>query len=263
MMPRFAALTSVVRHWKTRELSPGTIPKEANVADIRKDQAKLTRAEWQKLVHAIDQLHGTSAARPAYRDFVKLHMEAMTTMTGMTWEVHTMPGMGMIGRNFLSWHRRYVRSFEQRLQKAVPGVTVPYWDWTKNRAIPAALSDPALLTRWSVDRDEFDETLLPTQGIVNQVLALTPFTPFQRNLEAIHGGVHNAVGGDMATAHSPSDPLFFLHHANVDRLWAKWQKSAKAADPPNASASLKPGGTIISGKVSAVLDIAKLGYAYR
>jgi tyrosinase len=232
------------------------------VADTRKDQSKLTNADWQALINAIDQLHGVAAARPAYRDFVKLHTQAMTTATGMTWEVHTMPGMGMVGRNFLAWHRRYVRSFELRLQQAVPGVTIPYWDWTKDRAIPAALSEPTLLARWSVTRGQFDQTLLPTQPLVTQVLALTPFTPFQRNLEAIHGPVHNAVGGDMATAQSPTDPLFFLHHANIDRLWAKWEQTPKAADPPNASASLKPRGKIISGKVSAVLDIGQLGYRY-
>jgi tyrosinase len=232
------------------------------VADTRKDQSKLTNADWQALIDAINQLHGVGAPQPAYRDFVKLHTEAMTTAAGMTWEVHTMPGMGMVGRNFLAWHRRYVRSFELRLQQAVPGVTVPYWDWTKARAIPAALSDPKLLASWSVVRGQFDETLLPTQALVNPVLALTPFTPFQSNLEAIHGSVHNAVGGDMGTAHSPSDPLFFLHHANIDRLWAKWEGTPKAADPPNASASLKPAGKIISGKVSAVLDIGQLGYGY-
>jgi tyrosinase len=232
------------------------------VADTRKDQSKLANNDWQALIDAINQLHGVGAARPAYRDFVKLHTEAMTTAVGMTWEVHTMPGMGMVGRNFLAWHRRYVRSFELRLQQAVPGVTVPYWDWTKDREIPPALSDPGLLASWSVERGQFDETVLPTRALVNQVLGLTPFTPFQSNLEAIHGNVHNAVGGDMQTAHSPSDPLFFLHHANVDRLWAKWEQTPKAADPPNASASLKPRGKIISGKVSAVVDIGQLGYGY-
>ncbi len=231
------------------------------MADSRKDQSKLSNADWQALINAVNRLHGVGAARPAYRDFVNLHTQAMTTARGMTWEVHTMPGM-MVGRNFLAWHRRYVRSFERRLQQAAPGVTVPCWDWTKNRAIPAALSDPALLASWSVERGQFEETLLPTRPLVNQVLALTPFTPFQSNLEAIHGNVHNAVGGDMGTAHSPSDPLFFLHQANIDRLWAKWEQTSKAADPPNASSSLKPRGTIISGKVSAVLDIGQLGYGY-
>ena len=51
------------------------------------------------------------------------------------------------------------------------------------------------------------------------------FTAFQAAIEgAVHAGVHSAVGGDMETGSSPSDPLFWLHHANIDRLWAKWQK---------------------------------------
>ncbi len=228
----------------------------------RKDQSKLTAAEWAKFIDAVDQLHGVGAKRPAYREFVKLHTDAMTTAAGMMWEVHTMPSMNMVGRNFLAWHRRYVRSFELRLQQVHADVTVPYWDWTKDRRIPAALSAPALLTRWSVTRGTFDATMLPTKGLVDQVLKLTPFAAFQRQLEAIHGPVHNAVGGDMATAHSPSDPLFFLHHADIDRLWAKWQASPRGSAPPNANGSLKPRGKIISGTVSAVLDISQLGYSY-
>ena len=232
------------------------------MADVRKDQAQLTKAEWHRLIDAINQLHGVDTKRPAYREFVKLHTDAMTTADGMTWEVHTMQSMGMVGRNFLAWHRRYVRSFELRLQQIDPEVTIPYWDWTKNRQVPKPLSDPALLESWSVERDEFDESLLPTKGLVNQVMRLSPFRPFQRNLEAIHNPVHNAVGGDMATAHSPADPIFFLHHAAIDRLWAQWQASSRGAEPLNASTSLKPRGKIISGKVSAVLDTGALGYSY-
>jgi Common central domain of tyrosinase len=33
----------------------------------------------------------------------------------------------------------------------------------------------------------------------------------------------------MGTMASPNDPVFFLHHANVDRLCAKWQ--AQHGDP--------------------------------
>jgi tyrosinase len=230
--------------------------------DVRRDQADVTQQEWEALIKAINKLHGAGTPLPAYRDFVKLHVEAMTTGTGMMWGVHTMPGMGMVGTNFLAWHRRYVRSLEERLQQAVEGVTIPYWDWTKARQIPAALSDPALLRSWSVERGPFEESLLPTQDQVNAVLARSPFTPFQRHLEALHGTVHNAIGGDMGGPASPTDPVFFLHHANIDRLWSLWQTSAKAADPPNAQAQLQPPGNIISGTVNDVLDIAQLGYEY-
>lgn len=35
------------------------------------------------------------------------------------------------------------------------------------------------------------------------------------------GIVHSIIFGDMGPATSPNEPLFFLHHANVDRAWAK------------------------------------------
>jgi hypothetical protein len=39
----------------------------------------------------------------------------------------------------------------------------------------------------------------------------------------IHNRVHMWVGGSMTPGTSPNDPVFFLHHCNVDRLWALWQ----------------------------------------
>lgn len=33
--------------------------------------------------------------------------------------------------------------------------------------------------------------------------------------------VHSIIFGDMGPASSPNEPLFFLHHGNVDRAWAK------------------------------------------
>lgn len=231
------------------------------MSDVRKDQSKLSPQEWNQLIDAIDQTHGVAAVAPAYRAFVALHVDAMTTARGMSWEVHTMSSM-MVGRNFLAWHRRYVRSLELRLQQVHPEVTIPYWDWVTTREIPAPLADPAVLQRWSVERGDFGATLLPTHGLVTEVLQLTPFTPFQSNLESLHNNVHNAVGGDMGTARSPNDPLFFLHHANIDRLWAQWETSPRASDPPNANDGLQPTGPIISGKVGDELSIDALGYSY-
>lgn len=44
-----------------------------------------------------------------------------------------------------------------------------------------------------------------------------------------HNAGHNFIGGHMAGSFSPNDPVFFLHHANVDRIWDNWQKNMRAA----------------------------------
>jgi tyrosinase len=45
---------------------------------------------------------------------------------------------------------------------------------------------------------------------------------------ALHNRVHVWVGGSMSPLSSPNDPVFFLHHCNVDRLWAEWQREHPA-----------------------------------
>ena len=45
-----------------------------------------------------------------------------------------------------------------------------------------------------------------------------------------HGLGHIYIGGDMGSGGAPSnDPMFFLHHANIDRLWAMWQDNNRAS----------------------------------
>lgn len=66
------------------------------------------------------------------------------------------------------------------------------------------------------------------------VNAETTFENFANALEnGPHAAVHQGVGnfdGDMGPqSSSPNDPLFFLHHAQVDRLWYLWQKANPAA----------------------------------
>jgi len=45
----------------------------------------------------------------------------------------------------------------------------------------------------------------------------------------LHNRVHVWVGGDMLPPTSPNDPVFYLNHCNVDRLWARWQARHPAA----------------------------------
>jgi tyrosinase len=50
--------------------------------------------------------------------------------------------------------------------------------------------------------------------------------------EAPHNPVHNIIGNVMANMSSPTDPIFWLHHANVDRLWSAWQQGGRGRTTP-------------------------------
>ncbi|KAJ3158144.1 hypothetical protein HDU86_003096 [Geranomyces michiganensis] len=53
------------------------------------------------------------------------------------------------------------------------------------------------------------------------------YASFRNNFESQpHNAVHTSLGGDMfIVTISPNDPLFYLHHANVDRMWSIWQRN--------------------------------------
>ena len=90
----------------------------------------------------------------------------------------------------------------------------------------------------------------------------------------LHNRVHLWVGGNMTSDASPNDPVFFLNHAFVDKIWADWQlKMAKEADPDPTvhyvPAEAGPPGHNLNDKMypwdttpADVLDHKKLGYQY-
>ena len=228
------------------------------MATVRKNQARLSQREWSRFIDAVNATQARGAARPTYRDFVRVHVTAMTGAAGHEWGVHSMPGM--LGRNFLAWHRQYLLVFERRLQAVDAKVALPYWNWVANPRIPGAINRPALLRRWGIRRD-WQRDFLPNRAEANAPGRREKFAPFQRLLEQVHNNVHLAVGGEMATAQSPADPIFWLHHANVDRIWAVWQRRNPRARPRNGSERLQP-PPLFDRTVSSVLDISRLGYRY-
>jgi tyrosinase len=73
---------------------------------------------------------------------------------------------------------------------------------------------------------------LTSQPYVDACLAFEDFVSFSDCLGGDmqpHGGGHVAVGGTMGNPSlSPADPLFFMHHNNLDRLWWEWQLKDKS-----------------------------------
>jgi hypothetical protein len=202
-------------------------------------------------------------------------------------------GHGGLGRfSFLSWHRYFLHRLELDLQSKVPGVMIPYWDWTDPASImtddflgpdgsigdevrsgyfgadapatgtnptPSPAWWPAGLTGWRLPDfagfGTFDGPLrrnlsnvasLPTASDLRDVLDMATYSPFQYALESgngitnfpaqqLHNGLHGWVGGHMNNpAASPFDPIFYLHHCNIDRLWAMWQVDGHATEYPVA-----------------------------
>ncbi|KAL0930091.1 uncharacterized protein CTRU02_214911 [Colletotrichum truncatum] len=61
-------------------------------------------------------------------------------------------------------------------------------------------------------------------AVMNAIYAFDNFNEMVNMLEGLpHAQIHSCIFGDMGPATSPNEPLFFLHHGNVDRAWAKWQ----------------------------------------
>ncbi len=229
----------------------------------RKNQKDLSPAEWSNFISAIQTVATPGVATPSYQDFVDVHIRAMNMddPEGQSWGVHTMENSD--GRNFLAWHREYLSKLETQLQLHNPLVTIPYWNWVEDRAIPPALSNPEDLAAWGVTRGpNFNPDDLPNMQDVQTVQNMSTFPAFQKTLERIHGWVHNAVGGTMATSASPADPLFWLHHAFIDKLWEDWKAAGDhQLDPPNGTETLLP-PPIFTDTVSQVLTTTFLHYRY-
>jgi len=157
---------------------------------------------------------------------------------------------------FFSWHRMYIYYFEKILRKASgdPKLTLPYWNYTDVAAegvLPEPFRTPANATNALYDSTRAaayngGAALPPGDVSYTTGFNLTNFTtptlgspsfggrtvtapahfPSSSGTGGVeqspHNNVHNDISGNMATGESPLDPIFWLHHANIDRLWKKW-----------------------------------------
>ena len=153
---------------------------------------------------------------------------------------------------FLPWHRCYLYYFEQicRELSGNANFALPYWNWTSAPKIPSTL--------WGGLNPLYDSTRVATptstassQQIgattMDKILNIKSFETFASGSSAgttgqlegsPHNYIHNGfVQGNMAKLGSAAlDPIFWLHHANIDRLWSVW--NARGNSNPSDSAWL-------------------------
>jgi Common central domain of tyrosinase len=151
--------------------------------------------------------------------------------------------------------------FEEQLQAAAgdPTLRLPYWDYTdpKQVAMPAEFTQPTYKDASGADqpnplyeprRDpdwrQQRVTLNPDSTNIDGILTKEAnFARYQSDIENnLHGYVHCTVAAvscpvpDMgAVPYSSNDPILWLHHANIDRLWSCWTNIPGHKNPANDS----------------------------
>lgn len=212
--------------------------------DKRKNQSGLSQNEKDDFIAAYNAINtsGELGRMVAYH-------------ADMSHMMHSNMGEPGVQR-FLPWHRVYLAELEELLQAIIPTVTIPYWDWTVDQEIPAWLAGfTPTVTGISNQDITFPISVTRTPGLlvpdlppksdVDALMTRTEYRPFTQGLEAgvgsdIQSGMHNQVhvwvGGTMSMIPTaPADPMFWMHHANVDRIWSSWQNQN-----PNKNPSLTP-----------------------
>jgi tyrosinase len=218
----------------------------------RKEQGSLTAVERQRFLCAFNMIN----ANGTLGNLVKIHSEPHNMH-------HT--------QRFLPWHRVYLLAIEEALHNIHPDVCLPYWDWTQasGQNFPAWLSPvlPTVVTPTTtvhvVRAPQSSANLASIAANTPTALAQTTFNNFTSTIEGVHDSIHVWVGGSMAViATAPADPIFWMHHANIDRLWWLWQNSPQGTGKnPSLSGSaaiMDPYPTLEQG----TRDIIAMGYNY-
>lgn len=226
---------------------------------VRKNANTLTPTERDRFLSAYAQLNASAAT---YQIFLDGHNGAADG------EIHGRPA-------FLPWHRAFILDVERRLQAIDRSVAMPYWrfdqrapnvftpDFMGGKPISATnrvtLSGSNPIRDWSIGgvvvgitrRPRFDPAtsggfvLSEEDTIDNSITSFARFLDLEGNP---HGRAHTSffTGGPITHPFTATeDPLFFLLHCNVDRLWAKWQHKNNLFNPTTADAYFpQSGGTI-------------------
>lgn len=204
--------------------------------------------------------------------------------------------------SFLHWHRHYLNFFEAICSEMIgdPDFALPYWNWSKKSGvIPAPFYDIAELNveHWN-DPGMYDGqswgqvNSVPKRGLkkgkgllndpqrggnftltnINSIKQLPNADLFENSIEGsphnnghvVSGALANGQVGHIGDGLSPLDPIFWLHHCMVDRVWAEWQRTHTTPDPSETYSTDFVDRTGAPAPVVSrgAMTVAALGYTY-
>jgi len=244
---------------------------------------------WQWYTHFVT---GTTTKADEINRIFGTANTSMRRLAEETWDT-CQSHSGQDPNNFLPWHRMFVFYFE-RIVRRVSGradFTLPYWDYTsddpaKRGIVPLEFrspGDPVFGVLYRPDRSDLANSGQPIQSN-NPADPMRIGGPmgkayyemvgndvgFCRAINSsIHGSIHVLVGNKLGMGtvpYSANDPLFWVHHSNIDRMWASWNHNG-GVNPVEAEWAQKSfvfgdasGRT--SAPMNAFFDCATLGYGY-
>jgi len=182
-------------------------------------------------------------------------------------------------QHFLPWHRWYLLYWEEIVRELSgnPNFNAPYWDSVSNGLLPVACRIPADASNPLYNGTRvmsLNNGTAQVSGLDITAMNRTSFLAFawqEGGIEEMpHNPVHNQVGGEMAVCTTAGlDPLFFMHHVNVDRYWECWLRMGGGRANPGGTlgwiAHTFPFQTLAGPTTAAVangLRTADLGYTY-
>jgi tyrosinase len=242
-------------------------------------------------------LGGMLASDPilvSYRKAIKA-MKALPTANPLSWNyqaaIHrtTLPGFFTAWNTcqhgthfFWSWHRMYLNWFERIIRKMSGDSSwaLPFWDYhsPSQRTLPPPfrvsgselyVADPNRGPGWNAGSASFPASHVdPSAG-----MAELDYFFGQSDIESNpHNNVHSDIGGWMGGVPTAAqDPVFYVHHSNIDRLWNLWLAQGGGRHDPLSDATWKSttytffneSGTAVTMTACDILRCAEqLNYTY-
>lgn len=205
---------------------------------------------------------------------------------------------------FLSWHRMYLYYFERIVRAQVianggPSTwALPYWNYGGGadfNTLPLAFrgpirpdgsANPLYVSQRAagINSGAGLSSLVTSAAVALACASFTGTTEFGGGITSPlgqfdgqygqlettpHNVVHTAIGGLMGDPDTAAqDPIFWLHHANIDRIWWLWQPQ-HPGDPSDARwtgqsfSFVDVGGVPVTLSDAEVIDtVSQLDYTY-